>query len=124
MNRSSLPLRTVSALAVVVLAVVCTAALVSNSRSAAAAPAARPTAITIDNYAFHPGALTVARGTTVVWLNKDDDVHTIKSKDGPEAFNSPALETGSQFEFRFKRAGTYHYVCTVHPYMHGVIAVR
>lgn len=126
MKRSSRPLHTVSTLAALLIATLGAAALVSNSPSASAASAAgtKPTAITINNYTFHPGVLTVAKGTTVLWINKDDDVHTIKSQDGPEAFNSPALETGSKFGFRFTHAGTYHYICTVHPYMHGVIVVR
>jgi len=91
--------------------------------AAAAAPAIEP-AITITNYSFHPGTLTVAKDSTVTWINKDDDVHTIKTTDGPEAFISSALDSGSRFGFTFHRAGTYHYICTVHPYMHGVIVVR
>jgi plastocyanin len=116
--------RTLSALAAVSVAMAGTAALVHDGAVvAAAAPAMKP-AITIDNYSFKPGTITVKRGTTVVWINKDDDVHTIKGTDGPEAFNSPALEAGSRFGYAFHHAGTYHYICTVHPYMHGVIVVR
>lgn len=119
-------IRAASAFAALLMAILCTTALVSNSRSASAAPAAaaKHPAITINNYMFHPAVLTVAKGTTVVWVNKDDDVHTIKSKDGPEMFQSPALETGSQYGFTLSHPGTYHYICTVHPYMHGVIVVR
>lgn len=135
MNRSSRTLRTVSALAALPIAVVCTTALASNIRPASAASAAstasptavapvRQSAITINNYAFHPASLTVAKGTTVVWINEDDDVHTIKGKDGPEMLQSPALATGARFGFTFSRPGTYHYICTVHPYMHGIIVVR
>jgi plastocyanin len=116
----------VSALATLPLAVACTAALMHAggiASAAAAAPATKPT-ITIDGYAFHPGTLTVRAGTTVTWVNKDDDVHTIKSAGGPEVFNSPALDTGTRFGFVFHRAGTYRYICSVHPYMHGVIVVR
>lgn len=108
------------------LAVICTAALVRAGRTAAAAPAAsaiKP-AVTITNYSFQPATLTVKEGTTVLWVNKDDDVHTIKSTDGPEAFHSPALDSSSHFGFTFREAGTYHYICSVHPHMHGVIVVR
>ena len=116
--------RTISALAALSVAVVGAAALMRDGKvAAAAAPAMKP-AITIDNYSFTPGTLTVKRGTTVTWTNKDDDVHTIKGADGPEAFSSPALESGARFGFTFQHAGTYHYICTVHPYMHGVIVVR
>jgi plastocyanin len=120
MKHLSPPFRAASTLAALLLAILCTTALVSNARSA---PAKRP-AITIDNYTFHPAVLTVAKGTTVVWINKDDDVHTIKGKDGPETFQSPGLETGARYGFTFSRPGTYHYICTVHPYMHGAIVVR
>ena len=116
--------RAVSALAALCAAMLGAAALLHNGKvAAAAAPATKP-AVTITNYAFQPGAVTVKTGTTVTWINKDDDVHTIKGTDGPEAFISPALESGTRFGFTFHRAGTYHYICTVHPYMHGVIVVR
>lgn len=117
--------RTVTALAALQLVLACTTALMQGGQtvSAAAATATRP-AITISHYSFQPGALTVAKGSTVTWINKDDDVHTIKSTDGPEAFSSPALDNGNQFGFTFQRAGTYHYICSVHPFMHGVIVVR
>ncbi|HEX5209033.1 MAG TPA: cupredoxin domain-containing protein [Steroidobacteraceae bacterium] len=116
--------RTLSALAAVSVAVAGTAALVRDGAVvAAAAPAMKP-AVTITNYSFKPGTIMVKKGATVTWINKDDDVHTIKGTDGPEAFNSPALESGTRFGYTFHHAGTYHYICTVHPYMHGVIVVR
>ncbi|HWF99566.1 MAG TPA: cupredoxin domain-containing protein [Steroidobacteraceae bacterium] len=138
MNFSSRGFRPILTLAAMSIAVVCATALVPGSRAAvaeAAAPAPAPAAaaaavstmqsdITIDSYMFRPAVVTIAKGTTVVWVNKDDDVHTIKSKAGPEAFSSPALPTGSRYGFTFKRAGTYRYICSVHPYMHGVIVVR
>ena len=126
MNSVSRRFRAATALATLPLATVCAAALMHHSPvalAAAAEPAVTPS-ITITNYSFHPGTLTVKAGATVTWVNKDDDVHTIKSTDGPEAFNSPALDSGGHFGFTFHHAGTYHYVCTVHPYMHGVIVVR
>lgn len=138
MNFSSRGFRPILTLAAMSIAVVCATALVPGSRAAvaeAAAPAPAPAAaaaavstmqsdITIDSYMFRPAVVTIEKGTTVVWVNKDDDVHTIKSKAGPEAFSSPALPTGSRYGFTFKRAGTYRYICSVHPYMHGVIVVR
>lgn len=116
----------VAALAALCLATGCTATLMHGGGIAAAAastPATKPT-ITIDGYAFHPAILTVEKGAAVVWVNKDDDVHTIKSTGGPEAFSSPALDSGTRYGFVFHRPGTYHYICSVHPYMHGVIVVR
>ena len=114
-----------AALAALPLALVCTAALMHDGQTASAAAASATTpAVTISHYAFQPGSLTVAKGSTVTWINRDEDVHTIKTIDGPEAVNSPALDNGNRFRFTFQRAGTYHYICSVHPYMHGVIVVR
>jgi len=44
----------------------------------AAGTNAAPQAI-IDNYAFSPVPLTVKLGTTVTWINHDDDPHTVES---------------------------------------------
>ena len=98
--------------------------LADEPGAAAAATGAPDSVVTIHAYSFDPGNLTIARGAKVVWINKDEDVHTIKSQDGPEAFQSPALDSGGRFELRLRHAGTYHYVCSVHPFMHGTIIVR
>lgn len=116
--------RRVTGLVASLLAIASAATAVHTGRAASAAAAPMKPAVTISNYSFHPATLTIDDGATVIWLNKDDDVHTIKSTGGPEAFISPALDTGNQFGFTFHRAGTYHYTCSVHPYMHGVIVVR
>jgi plastocyanin len=88
-----------------------------------AGPAAQTT-ITLRNYSFDPGVLKIAAGATVTWINSDGDVHTIKSEEGPEAFQSPALDSGGRYSFRFRHPGTYKYICSVHPFMHGVIVVQ
>jgi plastocyanin len=126
MQHPSRRCRTFCALATLPLAILCTGVLVHGGQVAAAAPAAaaKKPSITISNYSFHPATLMVKKGSTVTWVNEDDDVHTIKSADGPEAFGSPALDSGGAFGFTFHHAGTYHYICSVHPYMHGVIVVR
>lgn len=116
--------RTAAALAAFSVTTIGATALAHNGKALAAAAAAMQPAITITNYAFKPATITVKQGTTVTWINKDEDVHTIKGTDGPEGFNSPALESGSRFGLTFHHAGTYHYICTVHPYMHGVVVVR
>jgi plastocyanin len=117
--------RRVAALVAAVLAVASTATAVRAGRAASASVApAMKSAVTISSYSFHPAILTVKAGSTVTWINKDEDVHTVESAGGPEPFNSPALDSGNQFAFTFHRAGTYHYTCSVHPYMHGVIVVR
>jgi len=91
-----------------------------------AQPAAAPAAaeIVIDNFAFAPTNLTVAAGTRIVWINRDEEPHTIMSADKAVPFKSPALDTGDRFSFVFNRAGTYKYFCTIHSHMVGLIVVK
>jgi len=90
--------------------------------SVAAAPAAVD--VVIDNFAFGPKTLTVARGSTVTWTNKDDDPHTVVSDADPKLFKSGALDTDDHFAFTFNEAGTFKYFCTLHPRMQGTVVVQ
>jgi plastocyanin len=92
-------------------------------RGGFAAPAVQ-TQVTIQGYAFSPARLTVRPGTTVVWINRDSDAHTVTDATGPQRFQSPGLDTGAKFAVTFRKAGTYQYFCSVHPFMHGTIIVR
>lgn len=81
--------------------------------------------VDISNAVYTPGALTVAPGTRIVWLNHDDDDHTITSaKDAPKVLDSPTLKQNQTYEFTFAEKGTYHYVCQVHDFMEGTITVQ
>ena len=39
-------------------------------------------------------------------------------------FRSSALDTKDRFSFKFEKAGTYHYLCTIHPRMLGTVVVE
>lgn len=88
-----------------------------------AAPAAgAPAAVAIANFAFAPADLTVATGTTVTWTNADGAPHSIKSSDGGFA-SGGALSKGASYTVTFSTAGTFAYVCGIHPSMRGTITV-
>jgi plastocyanin len=78
--------------------------------------------VTIDNFAFGQKEVSVARGTIVTWLNRDDMPHTVVSSD--RSFQSPPLDTGDRFSHTFGKPGTYEYFCSIHPRMTGRIVVR
>jgi len=78
--------------------------------------------VNIDNFTFAPGELTVAVGTTVKWLNRDDIPHTVAEAN--KIFRSKALDTDDSFSFTFTTAGTYNYFCGLHPHMTGKIIVK
>ena len=80
--------------------------------------------VTIDNYTFSPGTLTVPLGTTVTWTNRDFEVHTVTADDTPPTFKSAGLDTDDTFSFTFNKAGTYSYHCSLHPHMTGKIVVQ
>ena len=60
-------------------------------------------------------------GTTVTWINHDDDAHTVTST--ANAFRSPGLDTDEKFSFTLHQPGTYEYFCTLHPLMTGKVVV-
>ena len=93
----------------------------TTAASGGGAPAAGAGAVTIKNFAFDPGDLTVAKGTTVTWKNDDSATHRIKSGDG--SFDSKDLKNGDSFDHTFDTAGSFDYICGIHPSMKGKITV-
>jgi plastocyanin len=92
----------------------------SMSVTAPAAPVSGDQ-VTIDNFAFAPATLTVHAGGTVTWTNRDEEPHTVAASDG--SFKSPGMGTGATFTHTFPAAGTFDYVCSIHPMMHGTVVV-
>ncbi|MET7567372.1 plastocyanin/azurin family copper-binding protein [Streptomyces sp. NPDC005492] len=80
--------------------------------------------VLMKGYAFSPAALTITAGTTVTWTNEDTAPHDVKTTSGPVAIHSPMLSKGQSWSFTFTTAGSYGYVCTVHPGMTAQVAVK
>jgi plastocyanin len=96
----------------------------NTSPSAAPTTSAPATAaaakVSIVNFAFDPAMTTVKAGGTVVWTNNDVVAHTVTFTD---AANSPILNRGDKFSRTFTSPGTYSYICSIHPFMHGTVVV-
>ena len=89
--------------------------------TAPAAPVAT-SAVSIENFAFSPAAITVKAGSTVTWTNKDDEPHSVVSSDEP--MRSPTLAgQANAFSHTFTKPGRYAYNCGIHPFMHGTVEV-
>ena len=84
-------------------------------------PAVKPagTTIAISGFAFKPSTLKTTVGKTVTWRNADAAPHTATANQ----FSSPQLAKGGSYKRRFIRAGTYTYLCALHPGMKGKIVV-
>jgi plastocyanin len=77
--------------------------------------------------ALDPKAITITPGTVVRWINESDNRYRIRSRSGPEEFDSGNLEPGESFTFVFRLVGTYDYVDDRDrgdPAFHGTVAVR
>jgi plastocyanin len=73
---------------------------------------------------FSPKALTIARGTKVVWVWKGQERHNIAVANGPSSFRAGTRKKG-RFKHTFGKRGRYSIVCTIHaPDMHMVIKVK
>ena len=116
--------RSVSVAVFTVVVVLGIAAMGAKNLVVAAQQKPQSAEVKIDNFSFGPGALTVSVGSTVTWTNRDDIPHTVVSSDDPKVFKSKVLDTDEKFSFKFDKAGTYSYFCSVHPKMTGKVIVQ
>ena len=96
------------------------AAQSAGKAAGASAPVATE-AVGIKNFAFSPATITVTAGSTVVWTNNDSIQHDITFDGG--SIVSSVLNHNDTFSHTFPTAGTYHYICSIHPFMHGTVIV-
>lgn len=80
------------------------------------------TAVRIENFAFVPATLTVKQGDTVTWTNHDAEPHTVAAGDG--SFHSPGMDANGTYSFTFTTPGSFDYICSMHPFMHGTVVVQ
>ena len=73
--------------------------------------------VEIRSYKYIPQNLTVKIGQTVRWTNNDTVLHDVVGS----GIESEYLQKGEAFTYTFEEAGTYQYICTVHPWMEGEV---
>ena len=85
-------------------------------------------------FCYEPQSIKVHSGTTVKWINKTNSVHTVTrctpancggvggGTGTDNAPNSPVLQPGASYSFKFVGKGTYIYYCQIHGY--GVMHAR
>jgi plastocyanin len=96
-------------------------ALLAIGTAMAPAAQSQPT-VHMRNDAFSPPTLTIHTGDTVLFVNDDDDAHTVTATD--MSFDSKGLDTHQSWRHTFVKAGTYAYFCQIHPFMKGTIVVK
>jgi LPXTG-motif cell wall-anchored protein len=86
------------------------------------AKASSSASVTISDFKFTPGTVTVNEGDTVTWTNGGPSVHTATAEDG--SFDTGTLDKGESGSATFTQAGTISYICSPHPFMHGKVVVQ
>lgn len=79
--------------------------------------------VSIQNFAFSPADITVKKGTTVTWTNKDSATHTVTETDSQKGPDSGNLASGKTYSFTFDALGTFKYHCAIHSSMVGTVTV-
>lgn len=77
--------------------------------------------VAIQNFTFSPQSLTVKKGDTVVWTNKDSAGHTVTGNMGGPA--SQTIPKNGTYSYTFNNVGTFAYHCSIHPTMTGTVVV-
>jgi amicyanin len=81
------------------------------------------TEVSMKDIKFDPSDVTVKAGDTVTWVNDDSVGHDVTGDDFKSG-DAGAMQNGDTFEHTFDAAGTFDYVCTVHPGMKGTVKVE
>ena len=90
----------------------------------AAPVSARQGGVTVSmiDYAYEPSSIEIALGGSVTFVNDGpDEPHTATADDG--SFDTGEVAVGGSSTVSFDRAGTFSYLCTLHPNMKGSVTV-
>ncbi len=86
------------------------------------ATAAASGSVTVADFQFTPAQITIDQGDTVTWTNNGPTPHSATAPDG--SFDTGIVPAGQSRSHTFNDAGTFSYICTPHPNMHGTIVVQ
>jgi len=119
--RIKIPFVTIVAIAVLMIAG-CSSSDDGSSDTTSADPGGgSDTAVSILNFLFEPGDVTISVGDSVTWTNDASAAHTSTATDG--TWNSQ-LTSGQSMTQTFDAAGTFDYFCSIHPSMTGTVTVN
>jgi amicyanin len=79
-------------------------------------------AVSIAGMKFDPPTLEVAVGDTITFTNEDSAPHTATASDG--SFDTGRLSRGQSATVTISAAGTFDYICTIHPSMKGQVVAN
>jgi plastocyanin len=101
-----------------------TAVALFGAAASPAKPAPKPVRVTVNDFYFGPGTVTIKRGGAVkwVWSSLNTYPHDVHLKKGPSDLKQKATYstkttavTEAHFQKTFATPGTYKFICTIHP---------
>lgn len=78
--------------------------------------------IAISDFKFAPENVQVKRGATVTFVNRDAASHTATDST-TNAFDTGVLRKGDKKAITLSKAGSFNYICELHPFMKATIKV-
>jgi plastocyanin len=75
--------------------------------------------VTMSNNTFTLASVTVMQSGSILWVNNDNQVHTVTADDG--SFDSGDIAAGGSFGLAFIVVGPHYYHCKYHPEMTGLV---
>ena len=76
--------------------------------------------VSIKDMTFTPTEIKIKVNDQVFWTNNDSVAHKIKG----ESWGSVKINPGEKFVQVFDKAGSYPYICEIHPGMKGTVVVE
>jgi plastocyanin len=83
--------------------------------------AAASSGVTIKDFKYAPASISVNVGDTITWTNQDVAPHTATASDG--SFDTGNLAKGQSGSITLSKAGTFPYICSIHPSMKATVTV-
>jgi plastocyanin len=95
--------------------------VLARTRPVANVHAAASGGVTIKDFKYAPASISVSVGDSITWTNQDIAPHTATANDG--SFDTGSLSKGKSGSVTFSKAGTFPYICSIHPSMKGTVTV-
>lgn len=77
--------------------------------------------VTMEDFLFSPATVSINVGDYVTWTNSGSEPHNAVADDG--SFETAILENGDSETVTFDDAGSFSYICSIHPEMKGTVDV-
>jgi plastocyanin len=99
-------------------------ALLGATASSARQQTPKTAKVTVNDFYFGPSSVTIKKGGTVnwTWSSFNTYPHDVHLKSGPKGLKQKAsystkttAVTEAKFQKMFPTAGTYKFICTIHP---------